>query len=168
MTADTIIRTTIREDLFAINSILNDVIINHDYYLSNSLKTLHDTELWFEEHQNSNYYTILTCIVGGDIAGWVSLSPFRASNGYDTTAELSVYVHPDYHRKGIGSTLMREIEAFAKEKGLLHCIISVITAGNVASIALHEKHNYKTIGIMPEIAFKNGKYQDVVLMTKII
>ncbi len=168
MTTDIIIRPTTKEDIPQINDTLNKIISDSDYYLSSKHKTLEDTEEWFQEHQYSDYYTSFTALCGDDFAGWVSLSPFRKSDGYNTTAELSIYIHPEYYRKGIGSALMWKIEDYAKEKGLLHSIISVITANNTPSIELHKKHNYTTQGILKEIAFKNNRFHDVILMTKII
>lgn len=168
MTTDIIIRPTTKEDLPAIRNILNDVIAGTDYYLSEKLKTEEDMEHWLAEHQGSDRYFSLTALSGNDFAGWVSLSPFRKSDGYDISAELSVYVHPEHHRKGIASKLIWAIEDAAHKKRLIHCIISVITANNIGSIALHEKHGYKTTGIFKEIAYKHGHYRDVVMMSKLL
>ena len=168
MTTDIIIRPTIKEDLPAIRNILNDVIAGTDYYLSEKLKTAKDMERWFDEHQDDDRYFALTALCGNDFAGWVSLSSFRKADGYNISAELSIYVHPEHHRKGIADKLIWTIEDVAYKKGLIHCIISVITANNTASIALHEKHGYKTTGIFKEIAYKNGAYRDVVMMSKLL
>jgi len=168
MTADIIIRPTIKDDLPAIKDILNDIIANYDYYLSDRQKTFEDIEQWFDDHQNNDRYFILSAFSGEDFAGWISLSPFRSSNGYNITAELSVYVHPNFYRKGIASALMWEMEGIARQRGMLHCIMSVITANNISSIKLHEKHGFKQEGYFKEIGSKNGYYKDVVFMTKLI
>jgi len=167
MTADIIIRPTIREDLPAIREVLNDITANTDYYLSEKLKTEEDMMSWFDAHQKDPY-VVFTALSGDDFAGWVSLSTFRKIDGYSTTAELSVYVHPDHYRKGIADKLMWEIEAYAKRKNLLHCIISVITSDNAVSIALHEKHGYAVNAILREVGYKKGRYKDVVMMTKLL
>jgi len=166
MTPDITIRPTIEEDLPAIRDILNDVICNYDYYLSNRLKSMDDIKLWFDEHQNHLPYVIFTALINNELAGWVSLSPFRPADGYNSTAELSIYVNPLHYRKGIGHRLMNYIECYAREK--LHCIISVITSNNEVSILLHKKHGFKIEGIFKEIGNKNGHYSDVVMMTKLI
>lgn len=167
MTADIIIRPTTKEDLPAIRAVLNDVIANTDYYLSERLKTETDMQDWFGAHQKEPY-VVFTAFSGDEFAGWVSLSSFRMIDGYDTTAELSVYVHPAHYRKGIADKLMWEIEAYAKRQKLLHCIISVITSDNAVSIALHEKHGYAVNTILREVGYKKGRYKDVVMMTKLL
>lgn len=163
-----IIRETTLDDLSAINAIQNHVIDTSDSYLSDKHKTHSQTLSWFEEHQNSDYYVVLSALLDEQFVGWVSLSPFRDINGYDISAELSVYVHPNYHRQGIAEKLMQAIELFAIQKQKLHSIISLITANNLPSIALHQKMNYQTAGLLKEIAIKNNKLQDVVLMTKLL
>ena len=45
----------------------------------------------------------LVCIIGGDIAGYAYATPFRTRPGYRWTAELTVYVHPACHRRGVGA-----------------------------------------------------------------
>lgn len=159
-------RKTTLDDLRSINRILNDVINSSPFYLSNTTKSINDTNNWYKEHQNSDYYVSLSAIVNNEFAGWVSLSPFRNANGYDITAELSIYVDPKFYRRGIAKQMMVEIEQYAIDKNKLYNIISVITSTNQPSITLHEKMGYAITGILKEIAVKNEILQDVILMTK--
>lgn len=168
MTTDIIIRPTVEEDLPFIREVLNDIIANTDYYLSENLKTEEDILQWFEAHQGNGRYVIFTALSGDDFAGWVSLSPFRKIDGYGPTVELSVYVHPAHYKKGIASKLMWEVEEYARKNGQIHCIISVITSNNAASISLHEKHGYNTSAILREVGYKKGHYKDIVFMTKMV
>jgi Sortase and related acyltransferases len=168
MKREVIIRDIAYSDLEQVNKILNNIIENHTYNVSHYPKTLSYTQKWFDDHSNSDKYKIFVAECEGMFAGWVSLSPFRSSEGYDTTAELSVYINPPYYRHGIGTLLMKHIEAYAKSSGLLHCIISVITADNITSIDLHQKLGYKVNGIFKELAKKNDSYVDIVMMTKLL
>lgn len=161
-----LIRKTILNDLAAINEIQNREIATSNSYLSNISKTIDETKSWYDEHQNSNRYTILSATINDRLVGWVALSPFRSIDGYDITAELSVYVHHDFQKKGIAKQMMQAIENFAIEKKLLRNIISVITANNKASIELHKKCGYNLVATLSNIAVKNGILQDVILMTK--
>ncbi len=168
MKREVTIREVAYSDLEQINKILNDVIKNHTYNVSHYPKSLSYTQKWFEEHSHSDRYKIFVAECGGAFAGWSSLSPFRSSEGYDTTAELSVYINPGYYRQGIATLLMKHIEEYAKNAKLLHCIISVITADNTTSIDLHQKLGYNVIGTFKELAKKNGTYIDIVMMTKLL
>lgn len=160
------IRPIDQKDLFTVRSILNDVILNKDSYLSDSTKSEKDILDWYYEHLNSNLYSIDVVEVDGELAGWVSLSSFRSIDGYNSTAELSVYVNPQFYRQGIASFMMDHIEQKSKMNPHIYKIISVITSTNEASIALHEKRGYETEGFFRKIAQKNGKLHDVLFMTK--
>ncbi|SIG96725.1 phosphinothricin acetyltransferase [Mycobacteroides abscessus subsp. abscessus] len=43
-----------------------------------------------------------------------------------------------------------------------HTIISGLTAGNEASVRLHERLGFHYIGIFKEVGFKFGEWQDVL------
>lgn len=164
---DIIIRDADEKDIPDINRILNDIILKYNYNVSHHPKTLSDTKKWFDEHHNSERYKILIAEYQNQFAGWVSLSPFRMNEGYNTTAELSVYIDQKFYRKGIASRLMKEIELYVIKSGFIHCIISVITADNQISIDLHKIHGYEISGTFRELAQKSGKYVDIVMMTKL-
>ena len=70
--------------------------------------------------------------------GYCSISPFSQKRGYSPTVELSVYVHKDFRRKGIGKLLMNEIISRAIELGY-HAIMSLITGNNEASVEAAER-----------------------------
>lgn len=155
-------------DLSFVKNVLNNVIQNHDFYLSERLKSDENMLAWYNEHQNSDLYAIFVAEINNVQVGWISLSNFRGIDGYDISAELSVYVLPLYYRKGVSVALMDYIEEFARTKGKIHKIISVITSTNEPSIALHKKYGFETEGFLKEAAIKNGIYQDVLLMSKLI
>lgn len=163
-----VIRPIELRDLPFVKDVLNDVIANHNYYLSEHLKTDEDMRRWYDEHQNNDLYIIFVAEIDGMVAGWISLSNYRSIDGYNISVELSVYVSDRYYRMGVASVLMGYIEDYARNKKQIHKIVSVITSTNLPSIALHEKYGYNCEGILKEVAIKNGSYQDVVFMSKII
>ncbi len=55
----------------------------------------------------------------------------------------TVFVHPDYHGKGIGVMLMREIESYALNAG----IDSVILYASLSAYEFYLKLNYKKMNI---------------------
>jgi L-amino acid N-acyltransferase YncA len=103
----------------------------------------------------------------GLVRGWASLSPWSDRAAYGTTAELSVYVDEAHRGRGIGAALVRELVERARRLGY-HTIVSRITAGNPASIRLHERAGFVLIGTMREVGRKFGRWLDVVLMQLIL
>lgn len=101
-------------------------------------------------------------LADGTVAGYASLSPYRPMPAYDSTAELSLYIHPDCQRRGLGRAMAEHILAVARADARLHLVVSVITASHAVSIALHEKLGFRCCGTLHEAGFKFGQYHDVV------
>ena len=97
----------------------------------------------------------------GRIAGYATLSSYRTKEAYASTVELSVYIAPDFRRRGVASRLMEEILKLAREDERTHLVVSVITSGNEASAALHNKFGFTFAGNIPEAGVKFGEYQGI-------
>lgn len=160
----TIIRRATKDDIPAINDILNYAIVNTNYNLNEHPRTLRDAYRWYDEHISEDY-PIFVAEVSGTVAGWASLSHFRAYSGYNTTAEVSVYVSHKYRHKGLGTLLVTELERSAKR---FHMLIAVITDNNTASISLHSRCGFIPMCTFKELARKNNEFIDITFMTKII
>jgi phosphinothricin acetyltransferase len=95
--------------------------------------------------------------------GWGSLSAYHARSAYRRTVENSVYVHHQHHGRGIGSLLLEDLIARAREVGH-RVIIAAIDADQPASIALHAKFDFKKVGHFKQVGFKFGRWLNVVYM----
>ena len=76
--------------------------------------------------------------------------------------ELSIYISPDYRKRGLATALMAYILEEAKADTRTHMVVSVITAGNEASCKLHEKFGFTYCGTIPAVGMKFGVYRDIV------
>ena len=120
---------------------------------------------WFAQHGNK--HPVIVAEAGGQVVGWGSLSPFHSRSAYRRTAENSVYVHHEYHRRGIGSLLLRELIAGGRKLGH-HAVIAVIDSEQAGSMALHSKFRFKKVGHFREIGFKFRRWLDVIYMELIL
>ena len=57
---------------------------------------------------------------------------------------------PDYRKQGIATQLMGVIIDVARKDERTHNVVSVITAGNVASQKLHGKFGFTFCGMIPQ------------------
>lgn len=160
----TIIRRAEKSDVPAINSILNYAIINTNYNLNENPRSLDDAYKWYEEHITEDY-PVFVAEVDGTVTGWASLSHFRPYSGYNSTAEVSVYVSHNFRHRGLGTLLVTELERSAKR---FHMLIAVITDNNTASISLHSRCGFVPMCTFRELAKKNDEYIDITFMTKFI
>jgi L-amino acid N-acyltransferase YncA len=107
--------------------------------------------------------------IGGELAGYAYVGPFRTRPAYRLTVENSVYVAPGTQRRGVGRAVLNALIE-ASEKAGHRQMIAVIgdSTQQQASIALHAACGFKHIGILPDTGFKHGRWLDTVLMQRAI
>lgn len=147
-------------DLSELLAIYNYEVVHGVSTLDLNEKTLAEWHAWFSNHNVENHPLLVACI-GERAAGYASLSSYREKEAYRSTVELSIYISPDFRRRGIATELMAAILAEAQKDERTHTVVSVITAGNEASRKLHEKFGFEFCGTIREVGFKFGKYQDI-------
>ncbi len=155
------IRPAVQEDVREMMEIFNYEVRNSTASFAITEQSYEERLAWFQSH-GGEYHPLLTAEQNGRVAGYACLSPYRPYEAYKGTAELSVYVSPDFRRQGIGEALMRELLGRARRFGKLHSIISVITANNESSIRLHEKLGFSYCGTMHQVGEKFGQLLDIV------
>jgi ribosomal-protein-alanine N-acetyltransferase len=92
----------------------------------------------------------------GRIAGYVIYWIIR-----DEAQINNVAVHPDYRRRRVGETMLREILAALRTESVEFISLEV-RAGNGAARALYEKLGFKQIGIRKE--YYTNPVEDAVVM----
>lgn len=155
-----VIRKANERDVPRLLEIYNYEVINGVSTLDLTPKTLDEWTNWFALHQTAEH-PLLVAETDGIVSGYATLSPYRQKEAYKSTAELSVYIAPEYRRQGIASALMEEILKIARKSGSLHLIVSVITSGNAASEALHKKFGFSYCGTIHEAGFKHGEFRSI-------
>ena len=157
--SELVIRQITQDDIVSCLDIYNYEVVNGVATLDLEPRTLEEWNEWYSAHQTVEH-CIFVGTIDGVVVGYASLSPYRLKDAFKSTVELSIYIHQDYRGKGVASKLMAHILEYAKKNGTLHTVVSVITAGNEASTALHARFNFTYCGLTPEVGFKHGKYQD--------
>lgn len=153
------IRDAAGEDLEDLLRIYNLAIETSTATFDLDQQSLEERKEWFSHY--GDRYPLIVAVKDGQVAGYSSLSVFRAKPAYNQTVELSVYIDEAFWGLGIGTALMEEILNRAKALGY-HVVISGITDGNETSIHLHEKFGFRKVGFFPEVGFKFDRWLDVV------
>ena len=161
-----IIRAASEEDLSAILEIYNDAIVNTTSVYHYKPHTLEMRLEWFRDKMKGNFPVIVTEI-GGRIAGFATFGPFRPWPAYKYTIEHSVYVHQNFRRQGIASSLLKELIRLAEQHNV-HAIVAGIDADNAGSIALHQQLGFSEIGHFKEVGYKFGKWLDLKFLQLIL
>ncbi len=159
-----IIRDARAEDLCAIMVIWNHYIQTTAHNWRYEGFTPQELERWFAQHGTPDH-PALVAEEQGEILGFGALSTFRASPGYNHTAENTVYLRPDVCGGGIGTQLMNTLCERGKLGGLQH-VVAMIDSGNESSVRFHEKLGFETVGILKDVGYKFGKALSCVVMQK--
>jgi phosphinothricin acetyltransferase len=153
------------EDLPKLLDIYNWAVENTTASFDLTSQTLEQRKVWFSHYGGK--HPLIVAEMDGVVVGYASLSEFRQKEGYATTAEVSVYVDPDYHRRGIGKALLAEIISLGRKKGY-HCIMAGITGGNDVSVKMHQSFGFTYCGNFKEVARKFDKWQDCLFYQLIL
>lgn len=159
------LRETRLKDLERILEIYNEAVKNSIATFDIEPQSIESRLEWFREH--GERYPLIVAETGGRIAGYCSISKYSKRAGYASTVELSVYVHQDFRRLGIASSLVKEIIARARALRY-HVIVSIIASNNFESLELHRKMGFEFCGEIKEMGSKFGKWQDVSFFEMIL
>jgi phosphinothricin acetyltransferase len=100
------------------------------------------------------------------IMGYAYAGPYRTRSAYRYTVENSVYVTPGGARQGVGRRLLAVLIERCTALGYRQMVAVIGDSGNRNSIGLHEAMGFRTIGTMPAIGWKHGRWVDSVLMQR--
>lgn len=156
-----LIRKAEQRDLPELLAIYNYEVLHSVANLDLTPRTLDEWQVWFDHHNVENH-PLYVAEADGRVACYASLSSYREKEAFVSTVELSIYVAPEFRRRGFAGELMAFLLNVARADERTHAVISVISAGNEASIRLHEKMGFTYCGTIPEVGVKFGAYQDIV------
>ncbi|MET7770296.1 N-acetyltransferase family protein [Nocardia sp. NPDC005366] len=124
---------------------------------------IEEREKWFRDRTEAGM-PILVADVDGEIAGYASYGQWRPKVGYRFSVENSVYIAERFHRRGLATALLTELIDRAARSGRVHAMIAAIESSNTASVVLHERFGFVTVGRLPEVGYKFGRWMDLTLM----
>ncbi|MBX2945598.1 MAG: N-acetyltransferase [Cyclobacteriaceae bacterium] len=142
----------------------------YDWYIKNSTATFHTEPIALDQLQEFIFighplYKSFLIYADGALAGYCFLTYHKKRPAYDRTAEISIYLKPEFMGKGIGKTALAHLEQVAKELGLKN-LVGVITGDNTSSMALFEKAGFVKCAHFINVGEKFGKVLDVVAYQK--
>jgi len=142
------------------------------YYIENSAATFNEQNKTVSQRAREietllrDYPFLIAQDEQGSCLGFACAEPFRAQSGYRFTAETTIYLHPEAPRRsGIGTALYARLLEILEAQGY-HTVLGVLYGGNLESLALHKRFGFEEILLLPNAAFKHGRWLDMRLMKK--
>ncbi len=119
-------------------------------------------ETWDAAHRKECRYLA----TGSDgTLGWAALSPVSLRPVYAGVAEVSIYVRSDARGRGVGTALLAALVHGSEDAGIWTLQAGVFPE-NAASLALHERHGFRRIGVRERVGFGQNRWRDVVLLER--
>ncbi len=111
-------------------------------------------------------YPYIVAEVDGEFAGYAYASSYRSRIGYRWTVEDTVYIEPRFQGRGIGRQLLQALVEACEARGYRQMIAVIGEPANGASVALHEKLGFRTVGVFQGLGRKHGRWLDTVQMQR--
>jgi phosphinothricin acetyltransferase len=102
----------------------------------------------------------LVCEIDGKIAGYAYGSKHRERTGYQWCVEVSIYIHDDFLRAGVGQALYTALFDILKKQGF-HNVYAVINLPNDKSVRFHEGLGFTHFATYEKVGYKLGKWKNV-------
>ncbi|MEA5462578.1 GNAT family N-acetyltransferase [Leptothoe sp. PORK10 BA2] len=157
----TCIRLPQATDLAPLTELYNHYILNTTITFDIEPYTLDQRrDRWWCHYEHQGRHRLLVAEQDQVVVGYATSSQFRTKAAYDTSVETSIYLSPKAQGQGLGTQLYQALfQSLAAED--VHRAYAGITLPNVASIALHQKLGFYSVGRYAEVGRKFGQYWDV-------
>jgi L-amino acid N-acyltransferase YncA len=102
----------------------------------------------------------VVCEHRGEIQGYAYASAHRTRAAYQWSVDVSVYVHAQARRSGVGQAVYGSLLKLLTLQGFYNAYAG-ITLPNPASVGLHESLGFHPVGVYHAVGYKLGSWHDV-------
>lgn len=157
-----IIRAAVAEDAPEIAALWNEMIRTTLFTFTTDEKTQAGVTAMIADRPGAFWVAATDRVLG-----FVTYAQFRAGPGYAASVEHSIVLAASSHGQGLGRALMGKAMASAAQQGR-HVMVAGISSANPKGVAFHDALGFVHVGRMPEVARKDGKWLDLILMQKML
>ena len=157
------LRFAVEGDIPAILDIYAPYVLNTAYSFEYTVPTPEEFTQRFRDY--TQQFPWLVWEEDGQVLGYAYASRPWGRAAYSWNAEISIYLSPRIHGRGIGRKLCAVLEEILWRQGY-RCIYSVITSDNQGSIDFHKKIGYTFVAAFPGCGHKFGKVLGTVWLEK--
>ena len=142
----------------------------YNYYVLNTTVTFHIKPVDIDELKRNIYvnhprYKSILIKSEDVICGFGYVTRYKNREAYMNTAEISIYLKPEYVGKGIGKSAVTFLEEKVREC-VIKVLLAIISGDNSGSINFFESLNYEKCAHFKRVGEKFGKRLDVVAYEK--
>ncbi len=105
-------------------------------------------------------YPWLVCAAEERLLGYAYAGGHREREAYQWSVDVSVYVHPQARRLGVGRALYISLFPILRLQGFYNAYAG-IALPNPASVGLHQSLGFTAVGVYERVGYKLGAWHDV-------
>jgi L-amino acid N-acyltransferase YncA len=144
----------------------------YDFYVLNSTATYHTEKITIPELKEyiligHPRYKSFLIKYNNNICGFCYISRFKERQAYDRTAEVTIYLKPEFTGLKIGTWVLDELETISKKAGIC-VLVGIIGGENGHSIRLFEKCGFEKCAHFKKVGEKFNRILDMVGYQKIL
>lgn len=94
------------------------------------------------------------------VAGFARSAPYDDRGAYGWTAEVSVYVDPEFQRRRVGTLLYQALISILRAQGYA-TLFAAITSGHEPSERMHALAGFTRAGTLHRAGYKFGRWHDL-------
>ena len=102
----------------------------------------------------------LVCESKGGVIGYAYASLHRERAAYGWSVDVTVYIHEEFRRHGVGKALYASLFQVLRLQGFYNAYAGV-TLPNPGSVGLHEAMGFQPVGVYRGVGYKLGRWHDV-------
>jgi L-amino acid N-acyltransferase YncA len=102
----------------------------------------------------------LVCEWNGGVIGYAYASLHRERAAYGWSVDVTVYIHEEFRRHGVGRALYASLFQVLRLQGFYNAYAGV-TLPNPGSVGLHEAMGFKPVGVYRNVGYKHGRWHNV-------
>lgn len=165
---EVVLRTPKWEDLDDFLELINS-LVEEGADILRSEKVSREEEIDFLARVLSNLEKDKLFYLVAEIDGKVvAVSEINKRDGYEKhVGVIGIAIKKGFRDVGIGTEIMNTLIEHAKQMGLKVLTLSAF-ATNKRAIHVYEKVGFAKTGFIPKKRFKDGKYTDEIIMTKLL
>ncbi|MDR3096983.1 MAG: GNAT family N-acetyltransferase [Paraburkholderia sp.] len=108
----------------------------------------------------------LVAAEGETILGYACAAPFKTRAAYRHTLEHSIYLDRGAAGRGLGRMLLEKLIETCTLLGFAEMLATVAGDDNHASLALHARCGFVSVGVLKRVGFKHDRWLDVTLLQR--
>ena len=155
-------------DLEALTNIYNHYVVSSNATFDVDIFSVEQRKSWLSQFNNPRHQCWVACDNSDDYRVCIAYAcsvPFKIKKAYELSVESSIYLHPDYGNRGLGTLLYQKLFTELSDTDIHRCYAG-IAMPNPASLSLHENFGFNKAGHYQEVGWKFEQYWDVVWMEK--